>query len=80
MERCQLGETGMQLSRLGAGLAEIGLRLSADQAAQGRRVLHAALDNGINFLDTTACYGASEELIDQADGRSSSSPRKQATL
>jgi aryl-alcohol dehydrogenase-like predicted oxidoreductase len=31
-----------------------------DQAAQ---VLNGALDAGINFLDTAACYGISEELI-----------------
>ena len=30
------------------------------------RVLNAALDAGINFLDTAACYGLSEELIGQS--------------
>ena len=55
-----LGQTGLQVSRLGAGLYEIGLL--ADVVVAGQ-VLNAALDGGINFLDTAACYGHSEEWI-----------------
>ena len=59
----------MQVARLGFGLSEIGSAdLSDEQAAQ---VLNTALDGGVNFLDTAACYGASEDLI----GRSVSSRR-----
>ena len=57
MERTTLGKTGLQISRLGVGLAEIG---SLDAASAGE-VLNAALDGGINFLDTAACYGNSED-------------------
>jgi aryl-alcohol dehydrogenase-like predicted oxidoreductase len=60
MERTMLGKTGLQVSRLGAGLAEIG---SLDDASTAGEVLNAALDGGINFLDTAACYGKSEEWI-----------------
>ena len=56
MEMATLGRTGLQVSRLGAGLFEIGSL--ADVSVAGR-VLNAALDGGINFLDTAACYGHS---------------------
>ncbi len=56
-----LGTTGLEVSRLGVGLAEIGE--TPTEAAQVDRLLNTALDNGINFLDTAACYGNSEELI-----------------
>ena len=60
MQVATLGQTGLQVSRLGAGLYEIGLL--ADAAAAGQ-VLNAALDGGISFFDTAACYGRSEEWI-----------------
>ncbi len=51
----------MQVSRLGFGLSEIGsANLSDERAAE---VLNTALDGGVNFLDTAACYNTSEELI-----------------
>ena len=60
MERTTLGKTGLQVSRLGAGLAEIASLTNASIAGQ---VLNAALDGGINFLDAAACYRRSEEWI-----------------
>ena len=60
MEFATLGKTGLKVSRLGAGLYEMGLL--ADVSAAGR-LLSAALDGGINFLDTAACYDNSEEWI-----------------
>ena len=63
MEKREFGKTGLQVSRLGAGLAEIGTRLTLTEEAQAAEVLNTALDAGINFLDTSACYGISEELI-----------------
>jgi len=62
MEQRELGKTGLIVSRLGLGLAEMG-ELSLSQEQTAARVLTIALDNGINFLDTAACYGTSEELI-----------------
>ena len=61
METVALGSTGIQVSRLGFGLSEIGstpMELSAVEA-----LLNGGLDIGINFLDTAACYGNSEELV-----------------
>ena len=66
MERTTLGKTGLEISRLGIGLSEIGFILSADDAKTAADVLNSALDNGINFLDTAACYGLSEEFIGRA--------------
>lgn len=63
MEKIALGKTGLEVTRLGVGLAEIGNELSFDEVEQAGALLNAALDRGVNFLDTAACYGISEELI-----------------
>ena len=65
METAILGRTGLRVSRLGVGLAEIG-RYSVDEPQQAERVLNSALDAGVTFLDTAECYGSSEELIGSA--------------
>ena len=62
METTILGRTGLKISRLGMGLAEIG-RLTMQEVADVEHLVNSALDSGINFLDTAACYGISEELI-----------------
>jgi len=62
MELSVLGRTGLMVSRMGVGLAEIGGLDPGDQDAAGQ-ILNTALDEGVNFLDTAACYGRSEELI-----------------
>jgi hypothetical protein len=76
MEKVKLGNTGLEVSRLGVGLAEIGSELSFDDIDQAGDVLNSALDSGINFLDTSACYSISEELI----GRTVSSRRDEYVL
>ena len=60
MDKHKLGLTDLEVTRLGVGLFEISL---IDSAAEAAAVLHAALDGGITFLDTAACYGDSEEKI-----------------
>ena len=64
MEMRELGRTGMKVSVLGLGLAEIPRHSdsSGDVDVAGQ-VLNQALDHGINFLDTAACYGETEEMI-----------------
>ena len=62
MESSILGNTGLRISRLGVGLFEISA-LASEEQKQAGRLLNAALDAGINFLDTAECYGVSEELI-----------------
>ena len=66
METRPFGNTGLEVSRLGIGLAEIGMHLPAAEQERAEVVLNTALDNGINLLDTAACYGNSEELIGDA--------------
>ena len=64
MQMTNLGNTGLSVSLLGIGLAEIGrYEISEVGIAEAGRVLNAALDGGINFLDTAACYGTTEDLI-----------------
>ncbi|HPR08383.1 MAG TPA: aldo/keto reductase [Denitromonas sp.] len=75
MQHRTLGNTGLKVSRLGVGLSELGdLRLEDEGIAA--RVLNTALDNGINFFDTAACYGNSEELF----GRSLANRRDEYVL
>ena len=62
MEMRVLGKTGLRVSRLGVGLAEIG-GLELAEARQAAEVLNLALDSGLTFFDTAACYDNSEVLI-----------------
>ena len=63
MQTVPFGNTGFETSRLGVGLSEIGSQLEISDQDQATKVLNTALDNGINFFDTSACYGISEELV-----------------
>jgi aryl-alcohol dehydrogenase-like predicted oxidoreductase len=56
-----LGNTGLQVTEIGYGAAQVGDRALPEQQAE--RVLKAVLDAGINFIDTAAMYGISEERI-----------------
>jgi len=62
MERCVLGRTGLEVSRLGFGGIPI-QRVSEAQAV--RTVLHA-LERGVEFIDTARAYTNSEERIGRA--------------
>lgn len=63
METKRLGKTDLEVGRLGIGLSEVGFNLEMTDTEQVRGVIDQALDNGVNFLDTAACYGISEELL-----------------
>lgn len=63
MEMVDLGETGLKVSRLGMGGAEFHRHDDLNTAATVGSVLNAALDQGINLLDTAACYPKNEDLI-----------------
>jgi aryl-alcohol dehydrogenase-like predicted oxidoreductase len=66
MERRRLGRTDMDVSPLGFGGSEIGYE-SASQTTV-TRLLDAALDAGLNVIDTAECYVDSEALIGTAVG------------
>ena len=63
METKRLGKTDLKVGRLGIGLSEVGFNLEMADVDQARGVINQALDSGVNFLDTAACYGISEELL-----------------
>ena len=65
-ERRRLGHTGIAVSALGFGASEFGQKRTALKMAAS--ILESALDNGLNVIDTAACYGNSEELIGRAVG------------
>src|SRR5499427_5881851 len=52
-----LGDSGIQVTVAGLGCNNFGMRLDAAASA---RVVHAALDHGINFFDTADVYGLGE--------------------
>jgi aryl-alcohol dehydrogenase-like predicted oxidoreductase len=60
-----LGRTGLQVTQLGYGAMELrgGPRGRPVDDQQADRILNAVLDGGINYIDTSIDYGASEELI-----------------
>ena len=64
MERRPLGRTDMEVSALGFGGSEIGYEGVTQGVAT--RLLNAALDAGLNVIDTAECYVDSETLIGRA--------------
>lgn len=66
MEKRELGRTGLMVTPLGFGAAELGFRNVSQE--QSQRVLNGALDAGINVIDTAACYVDSEEKIGRSIG------------
>src|SRR5580658_5282093 len=62
-----LGRTGVQVSPLCLGAMMFG-PWGNDDRADAVRIIHRALDAGINFIDTADVYsaGASEEIVGQA--------------
>lgn len=67
MRRHILGRTGLEVTELGYGSGQLrGPRLWGGRPItdeQAGRILNAALDAGINFIDTANVYGRSEEFI-----------------
>src|SRR5215471_16369536 len=61
----ELGRTGLPVTVLGYGAMELrGAPRSRDVTeAQAETILNAALDAGINYIDTSIDYGLSEERI-----------------
>ena len=67
MERRALGRTGVEVSPLCLGAMMFGAWGNPDHE-DSIRIIHAALDAGINFIDTADVYsrGESEEIVGKA--------------
>jgi predicted aldo/keto reductase-like oxidoreductase len=59
MEKRRLGKTDMEVSVVGFG----GIPIQGVSAAEAERILHQALDRGINFFDSARAYTDSEEKM-----------------
>ena len=67
MEHRMLGRTGVSVSKLCLGAMMFGAWGEPDHP-ESMRIIHAALDAGINFIDTADVYsaGESEEIVGKA--------------
>jgi hypothetical protein len=64
MQKITFGKTNLLVTPLGFGTAQIGfLPVSKSESD---KLLNGVLDNGINVIDTAACYGNAEEKIGEA--------------
>ncbi len=61
MQYRALGQTGISLSVLGLGLANLGLHNRS--LRDTREVIEGALELGVNYVDTAECYGTSEHSV-----------------
>ena len=74
MRKRTLGNTGIEVSEIAFGGVEIGMPYGIGISGKKDmllakdviRLLHTALEKGINFFDTARAYGNSEYLIGKA--------------
>ena len=70
MEQRWLGNSGLQISSIGLGCMSIGIAdvytSSTQDETKAVKLIHRALDLGINFLDTANIYGDSEIKVGKA--------------
>lgn len=62
-----LGRTKLEVTQLGFGAMELARDYTTEKMAES--TLNTVLDMGINFIDTAACYGSSEERIGKFIGK-----------
>jgi len=61
-----LGRTGIRVSPYGLGTLMFATSIGNPDPADSIRVIHKALDAGINLVDTADSYGDSEEIVGKA--------------
>jgi aryl-alcohol dehydrogenase-like predicted oxidoreductase len=68
MEQVALGTQGLNVSRLGLGCMGMSDFYGASDEQGSLRTIHAAIDDGVNFLDTADMYGpfTNERLVGRA--------------
>ena len=65
MQYRTLGRTGIKVTPYALGAMMLGSLGNPDRP-EGMRIIHRALDAGINFVDTADRYGDSEEVVGEA--------------
>jgi len=65
MQYRSLGRTGIKVTPYALGAMMLGSFGNPDRA-EGVRIIHRALDGGINFIDTADRYGDSEDVVGEA--------------
>lgn len=71
MKKRPLGRTGLKVSEVAFGGVGIGMPYAGQAMPAEKdsiRLLHQALDEGINYYDTARMYGVSEEIMGKAFG------------
>ncbi|MEO8125697.1 MAG: aldo/keto reductase [Bryobacteraceae bacterium] len=80
MKYRRFGRTGFEVSKISLGTVEIGMDYgisgSRPDESEAARLLHRALDLGVNFIDTARVYGEAEAII----GRAIAGRRKEFVL
>src|ERR1700755_3010754 len=66
MQYRPLGGTGIKVSPLALGTLMVASSVGNPDHEDSIRVIHKALDAGINFVDTADAYGDSEEIVGRA--------------
>ena len=61
-----LGRTGIKVSPFALGALALGTSIGNADVGDSVRIIHQALDAGINVLDTSDAYGESEVVVGQA--------------
>lgn len=72
MEYRTLGNTQLKVSIVGFGTSPLGDAFRTTDPGEGKRAIHLAMDEGINFFDTSPLYGltlAEKRLGEALDGR-----------
>ena len=68
MEQRPLGKTGLNVSILGQGGAAFGQQFGPVSAQEAADTIHAAIDAGVNLVDSAAYYGkgTAEDFLGRA--------------
>jgi aryl-alcohol dehydrogenase-like predicted oxidoreductase len=66
MEYRTLGRTGIKVSPYALGALALGTSIGNPDHDDSIRIIHKALDAGINFIDTADAYGESEVVVGKA--------------
>ena len=66
MQYRTLGRTGIKVSPYGLGALMFATQVGNSDPEDSIRIIHKALDSGINLVDTADAYGDSEEIVGRA--------------